>query len=67
MCSSTIITTKSHNFVYTLIALLAAKCCCGRQINKRQAAANAVALLSTVGNVVLEKNPQGIWRAGINW
>jgi len=29
--------------------------------------AHAVALLSTVGNVVLEKNVQGIWRAGINW
>jgi len=32
-----------------------------------QAAANAVLLLSTVGNVVLEKNVQGIWRAGLNW
>jgi len=28
-----------------------------------QAAAKAVALLSTVGNVVLEKNVQGIWWA----
>jgi len=27
--------------------------------------ANAVALLSTVGNVVLEKNVQGIWRAAV--
>ena len=26
--------------------------------------ANAVALLYTIGNVVLEKNVQGIWRAG---
>jgi len=28
---------------------------------------NAVALLSKVGNVVLEKNVQAIWRAGLNW
>jgi len=35
--------------------LLAAKCCCGRQVNKRQAAANTVAQLFTVGNVVLEE------------
>jgi len=33
------------------MTLLAAKCCCGIQVNKRQVAANAVALLSTVGNV----------------
>ena len=32
-----------------------------------QAAVNAVALLSTVGNVALEKNVQGIWRVGLNW
>jgi len=32
-----------------------------------QAATKAVALLSTVGNVVLAKNVQGIWRAGLNW
>jgi len=32
-----------------------------------QAAVNVVALLSTVGNVVLEKNVQGFWRAGLNW
>ena len=32
-----------------------------------QAAANAVALLSAVENVVLEKNVQGVWRAGLNW
>jgi len=31
------------------------KCCCDRQVNKRQASANAIALLSTVGNMVLEK------------
>jgi len=34
--------------VYTFIALLAAKCCCVRQVKKRKAAAYAVALLSTV-------------------
>jgi len=33
----------------------------------RQVAANAVALLSTVGKVVLENNAQGIWRTGLNW
>jgi len=64
-CSTTI-TTKSPRIVYTFTALLAAKCCCGRQVNKRQAAANAGALLPTVGNVGLEKNVQGIWRAGLN-
>ena len=32
-----------------------------------QAAVNAVALLSTVGSVALEKNVQGIWRVGLNW
>jgi len=32
-----------------------------------QTAANAVALLSIAGNVVLGKNVQGIWRAGLNW
>jgi len=32
-----------------------------------EAAVNAVALLSTVGNVALEKNLQGIWRVGLNW
>ena len=46
---------KISSFVYTFIALLAAKCFCGRQVIKRQAAANAVALLSRVGNMVLEK------------
>jgi len=55
MYCSTIITTKSHHFVYTFVALLATKCCCGREVNKSQAAANAVVLLSTVGNAVLEK------------
>jgi len=31
--------------------------------------ANTVAIcpLSTVGNVVLEKHVQSIWRAGLNW
>jgi len=53
MYCSTITIIKSHHFVYTFRALLAAKCCCGKQVNKRQAAANAFALLSTV--VVLEK------------
>jgi len=62
MYCTTIRTLKSYRFVYTSIALLAAKSCCGRQ-----AVANAVALLSTVGNVVSEKNMQGIWRAGLNW
>jgi len=47
--------------------LHAAKRCCGRQISKRQAAANAVALLSTIGNVVLEKNVEGIWWDRLNW
>jgi len=55
MYCTTIISIKSHHFVYTFIALLAGKCCCGRQVNKRQAAANAVALLFTVANEVLEK------------
>jgi len=54
MYHSTIITIKSHHFINTFIVLLAAKFCCGRQVNKRQTAANAVAL-STVRNVVLEK------------
>jgi len=54
-------TIKSHLFTLN-IALLGAKCFCGRQVIKRQAAANAV--LCTVGNVVLEKNLQGIWRNG---
>jgi len=27
----------------------------------------AVALLSTVGNVVLDKNVLGVWRTGLNW
>jgi len=67
MYCSTILTIKSHPFVYTLIGLLPAECCCGRQGNKRQAGANAVALLSTVGNVVLENNVQGIWWAELNW
>jgi len=67
LCKNMQKTIKLPQFVYTFIALLAAKCCCGRQANKRQAAANAVALLSTVGNVVLEKNMQGIWLAGLNW
>ena len=54
MYCNTMITKKSH-FVYTFIALLPAKCCYGRQVNKRQAVANAVVLLSTVENVVLHK------------
>jgi len=37
------------------IALPAGKFCFDRQVNKRQAAVNSVALLSTAGNVVLEK------------
>jgi len=52
-CST--ITLKSHRVVYTFVALPAAKCCCGRQVNKRQTAPNAAALLSIVGNVVLQK------------
>jgi len=64
MYCSTMTTIKSYYFIYTFIALLATKCCYGRQVNKRRAAGNAFALLSTVGNVVLEKNVQGIWRAG---
>jgi len=54
MYCSTIIAIKSQQFVDIFIALLAAKCCYGRQVNKRQAT-NAVPLLSTIGNVVLEK------------
>jgi len=53
MYCTTILTIKSHHIVYTFMALLTAKCCCGRQINKRQAAASAVALLSIFENVVL--------------
>jgi len=33
----------------------------------RLAVVNAVALLSTVGNVALEKNLQGNWRVWLNW
>ena len=36
MYCSTTITIKSHHFVYTFVALLAAKCCCDRQVNKRR-------------------------------
>jgi len=32
-----------------------------------QAAVNVVALLSTSGNAVLERNAQGILPAGFNW
>jgi len=64
MYCSTKITTNSHHLVYTFIALLAAKCCCGRQANKRQVAANAVALLSTVRKVVLEKMCEVLHLAG---
>jgi len=61
MYCSTIITTKSHHLVYTFITLLAAtvsvagadKSTIGRQQR----------MLSTLGNVVVEKNIQGIWRA----
>jgi len=35
-------------------------------LSTEKQAVNAVAILST-GNVVLEKNVQGIWRAGLNW
>jgi len=63
MCYRTIITIKSNHFVYTFIALLAAKCCCGRQVNQRQGAANAVPPLCTIGDVALEKMCKGIWRA----
>ena len=55
MYHSTIITIKSHPLIYTFLSLLAAKCCCSRQVDKRQVAVNAIALLSTVGNVVVEK------------
>jgi len=55
MYCRTIITIKSRHFVYTFLTLLAANCCCGRQVNKRQTAANAVALLFTAGKVVFEK------------
>jgi len=51
----TIITIKSHHFVYTFVALLAAMCYCDRQVNNRKAAANAVALLSTIGVWCLKK------------
>jgi len=55
MYCSAMTAIKSHHSVCTSIALLAAKCCCSRQVNKRQAAANAVVLLSTVGNVLPAK------------
>jgi len=62
MYCGTIITIKSHHFVYSLIAVLAAtKYSCGRQVNKRQAAANAIALLSTVGNVVVLRGLKEMW------
>ena len=61
----TIMTMKSHHFVYIFVALIAAKCWCGRRVSKRQAAANAVTLMSTVGNVVLEKNVESILWAGL--
>jgi len=48
-------TTTPFCLQFYFLALLAAKCCCGRQVDKRQAAANAVALLSIVGNAALEK------------
>jgi len=67
MYCSTIITTKSQYFVHPFVMLHAAQRCCGRQVSKRQAAANPVALLSTVGNVVLEKIVEGIWRDRLNW
>jgi len=35
--------------------------------DKREKAANAIALLSAFGNVVLGKNVQGIWQAELNW
>jgi len=56
---------KSNHFVYNFKAQLAAKCCCGTK-SKRDTQ-QPVALLSTVGNVVLEINAQGSWRAGLNW
>ena len=40
MYGSTIITIKSNHFVYTFIALFAARCCWRRQVTKRQAVAN---------------------------
>jgi len=55
MYCSTIITIKSHHFIHPFIVLHATKCCCDKQVNKRQAVANAVALLSTVKNVVLKE------------
>ena len=40
MYGSTIITIKSNHFVYTFIALFAARCCWRRQVTERQAVAN---------------------------
>jgi len=65
MYCSTIITKQTYHCVYTFIVLLASKFCWSKQVNKRQAV-NAVTLLSTVGNVVLEKNVQDIWWARLN-
>jgi len=52
MYCKTLITIKPHQFV---CITLADKFSCGRQVNKRQSAGNAFALLSTVGYVVLTK------------
>jgi len=48
------------------MALLAAKFCCGRQVNKRHPAANDVTLLSTDGNVLLKRYARH-WGGEINW
>jgi len=53
-------------FIYTFIVRYLQLVQLRQTSYKRQAAANAAALLSTVGNVVV-KNVQGIWRAGLNW
>jgi len=52
---------NNHNILfYTFIKQLADKLCYNRYVNKRRAAANAIALLSTFRNVVLGKNVPGI-------
>jgi len=47
-----------HHFVYTFIELLAAICCCGRQVNKRQAAAGPLPEFSSRGAKNQKEGPK---------